>query len=239
MSTGLPNPTGRPGAPAPPPKGQLQRQGLVLLASIVALMWVVEVINSLDSNHLNSDGLYARDLPRLWGIITAPFLHASFQHLIDNTIPLLFMGIIIALRGAVRLALVTAIVVVLGGIGTWLIAPAGTVTVGASGLVFGYATYLLTRGIFDRSVLELGVGIVVGVIWGSALLTSLVPHYGVSWQAHLCGGIAGIVAAWVLRDKRAPQASRPGTGTHAGAGPAAGAGTGASGMSALDRALSE
>ncbi len=225
VSTTVPT---RPGgsSPVPPPRGELQRQGVVLLAAIIALMWLVEVINTLDSNHLNADGLWPRDIGRLYGIITAPFLHGSFQHLIDNTIPLVFMGLIIALRGAVRLALVTAIVIVLGGIGTWLIAPAGTVTVGASGVVFGYATYLLTRGVFDRSVLELAVGALVGVVWGSALLTSLVPHYGVSWQAHLCGGIAGVVAAWVLRERSAPQPGRPGS-------------SGSPEMSALDRALSK
>jgi membrane associated rhomboid family serine protease len=216
VSTSFPTTTTSSRSPTPPPdpKGQVQRQGIMLLIAIVGVMWVIEIINSLDSNHLNTDGLYARNVSHLWGIITAPFLHASFQHLIDNTIPLVFMGLIIALRGAVRLALVTAIVIVLGGIGTWLIAPSGTITVGASGLVFGYASYLLTRGVFDRSWLELGVGILVGVVWGSALLTSLVPHYGVSWQAHLCGGIAGVVAAWVLRNKRAPQAGAAGSGPH-------------------------
>ena len=76
------------------------------------------------------------------------------QHLIDNTIPFVFMGVIIALRGAARLALVTLIVIVVGGLGTWLIAPAGTETVGASGVVFGYATYLFARGLFDRSALR-------------------------------------------------------------------------------------
>jgi membrane associated rhomboid family serine protease len=210
VSTGVPSTTARPGSPTPAPKGQLQRQGITLLIVIVGLMWVVEIINSLDSNQLDTDGLYARNVSRLWGILTAPFLHASFQHLIDNTIPLVFMGLIIALRGAVRLALVTGIVIVLGGIGTWLIAPAGIPTVGASGVVFGYATYLLTRGVFDRSMLELGVGALVGILWGSVLLTSLVPHYGVSWQAHLCGGIAGVVAAWVLREKRTPQGTGSG-----------------------------
>ena len=61
--------------------------------------------------------------------------------------------------------------------------------------MFGYATYLLARGLFDRSALELLTGLVVGAVWGGALLSSLVPHYGVSWQAHLCGGIAGVIAA--------------------------------------------
>ena len=170
--------------------------------AIVALMWGLEAINSLDSNQLDGDGIYARNVGRLWGIFSAPFLHVSFQHLISNTVPLLFMGLLIALLGAARLALVTVIVIVVGGFGTWLIAPSNSVTVGASGLVFGYAAYLLTRGFFDRSVLELATGAVVGVVWGGALLSSVVPHYGVSWQGHVCGAIGGVVAAYALRRDR-------------------------------------
>src|SRR5437660_4712273 len=176
-------------------KGERQREGIGLLAAIVALMWVVEVINSLDNNALDRDGIYPRNFGRLWGILTAPFLHVSFAHLISNTIPFLFMGLIIALRGAARVAIVTLIVIVIGGLGTWLIAPAHSVTVGASGVVFGYATYLLARGFFDRSALELMTGLVVGVVFGGMLIGSLVPHDHVSWQGHLCGGIAGVLAA--------------------------------------------
>src|SRR5437763_11612128 len=158
-------------------KAQQRVEGVRLLAAIVAVMWIVEIINTVDSNRLDRDGIYARSFSHLWGILTAPFIHVSFQHLISNSIPFIFMGLIIALRGAVRLALVTAIVVVIGGIGTWLISPSGVSTVGASGVVFGYATYLLARGLFNRSLLELLTGAVVGVVWGSALLSSVVPHY--------------------------------------------------------------
>ena len=191
-----------------------------MLAGIVAIMWIVEAVNSLDSNQLSrSDGIYARNLDHIWAIFTAPFLHFSFQHLIANTVPFVFMGVIIALQGARRLVLVTAIVIVVGGLGTWLIAPSGTDTAGASGVVFGYATYLFARGFFDRSVLEVLTGLVVGVVWGGALLSSVVPHYGVSWQGHVCGAIGGVVAAYLLRRDR-PRELR--------AGP----------RSALDRALS-
>jgi membrane associated rhomboid family serine protease len=189
-------------------QGQPAAEGLVLLAGIVLVMWAVEVINSIDSGALDADGIYPRNLGRLWGILTAPFLHASFTHLIDNTIPLVFMGVIVALRGALRLAWVTGIVIVLGGLGTWLIAPSHTVTVGASGLVFGYATYLLTRGLFDRSLLEILTGAVVGVVWGGALLASVVPQPHISWQGHVCGGLAGIVAAWRLAGPRTPAGRR-------------------------------
>jgi membrane associated rhomboid family serine protease len=177
---------------------QDQREGLQLLIGTVALMWVIEIINTIDSNKLDNDGIHARSVGHLWGILTAPFLHVSFQHLIDNTIPFLFMGVIIALRGAIKLAAVTAIVILVGGLGTWLIAPAHSVTVGASGVVFGYAAYLLARGFFDRSVVEVLIGALVGAVWGGALLSSLVPHYGVSWQGHACGAIGGVVAAWLL-----------------------------------------
>jgi membrane associated rhomboid family serine protease len=164
-------------------------------------MWIVEVVNTLDSNQLDLDGLYPRNVARLWGILTSPFIHGSFQHLLDNTLPFVFLGAIIALRGARRLALVTGLVIVLGGLGTWLISPAGHPTIGASGVVFGYATYLLSRGFFDRSLRELMVGAVVGVIWGAVLLSSLVPHPGVSWQGHLCGGIAGVIVAKGMADR--------------------------------------
>jgi membrane associated rhomboid family serine protease len=183
-------------------------EGLSLLVGIVAIMWLIEVINSLDSNRLDSGGgIIPRDAARVWAIFTSPFLHAGWQHLIDNTIPFVFMGVIIALRGAARLALVTLIVIVVGGLGTWLIAPDGSVTVGASGVVFGYATYLFTRGLFDRSMLQILTGIVVGVVWGGALLSSVVPHPGISWQAHVCGAIGGVVAAWLLAGRQV--GSRP------------------------------
>ncbi|HSO98416.1 MAG TPA: rhomboid family intramembrane serine protease [Solirubrobacteraceae bacterium] len=195
-------------------RGRSSRQGLLLLAGIVAVMWAVEIINSLDANALDADGIYPRNVGRLWGVLTAPFLHASFSHLIDNTVPLVCMGAIIALRGAARLAAVTAIIALVGGIGTWLVAPGGTVTVGASGVVFGYATYLLTRGVFDRSPLELLAGAVVGVVWGGALLASIVPHAHISWQGHVCGAVGGVVAAWLLAGRRtSARASSPPAGT--------------------------
>jgi membrane associated rhomboid family serine protease len=187
-----------------PTRRREAREGLSLLVAIVALMWVLEAINSVDHNALDtSAGIIPRNLDHLWAIFTSPFLHANFYpHLVDNTIPLLFMGVIIALRGAGRLALVTLIVVVIGGLGTWLVSPTGTNTIGASGVVFGYATYLLARGLFNRSPLEIGVGLVVGLVWGGALISSVVPHAGISWQAHVCGAIGGVLAAWVLAAPR-------------------------------------
>jgi membrane associated rhomboid family serine protease len=120
---------------------QKPREGLLVLAGMVLFMWGVEAINSLDGNGLDRDGIYSRSVSRFWGILTAPFIHASFQHLLDNTVPFIFLGVIIALHGARRLLVVTGFIVLIGGLGTWLIGPGGnTPTIGASGVVFGYAT---------------------------------------------------------------------------------------------------
>src|SRR3954453_14452811 len=111
VSTTVPQQSARPTRPA---KYQGQRQGIQLLAGIVVLMWVIEVVNTIDSNRLDHDGIWARNVPHLWGILTAPFLHASFQHLIANTIPFVLLGLVIALHGAARLALVSAVIILVG-----------------------------------------------------------------------------------------------------------------------------
>jgi membrane associated rhomboid family serine protease len=195
---------------SPKAKSVARQEGIALLAGMVAIMWVVELINSVDNYKLDQDGLYPHNVDRIWGIFTTPFLHASWSHLIGNTIPFVFMGALIALEGARRLAAVTLIVIVLGGLGTWLVSPAGVPVVGASGVVFGYATYLLTRGFFNHSLTQILAGVVVGAVFGSALLASLVPHGNVSWQGHLSGGIAGVIAAWLLSRDRSEVPASPG-----------------------------
>jgi membrane associated rhomboid family serine protease len=175
-----------------------QVDGLRALGALLAIMWGVELVNALDSYRLDRDGIVPRNLSHLDGIVFAPFLHASFAHLLANTVPFVILGFAIALAGAGRLLLVTLIVALVSGAGTWLTAPGGTVTVGASGVVFGYATYLISRGLFDRRVLEIAVGVIVLLVFGGALIYDLIPHAGISWEAHLFGGIGGVLAAAVL-----------------------------------------
>ena len=175
-----------------------QLDGLRALAALVAIMWAVELVNLLDGYRLDSNGIVPRSVSHLDGIVFAPFLHASISHILGNTIPLVILGFAIALAGARRLLTVTAIVAVVSGLGVWLIAPAHTDTVGASGVVFGYATYLISRGLFNRRLAEVALGVLVAVLFGGALIADLVPHAGVSWQAHLFGGIGGVLAASAL-----------------------------------------
>lgn len=179
--------------------------GFILVGAMVAIMWVAEVIDQLANNRLDQYGIVARQVSGLDGVLFSPFLHGSFGHLIGNTIPFLVLGAVIAFNGAMRVLAVTAIVGILGGLGTWLIAPENSITIGASGLVMGYATYLIARGVFSRRLVELALGGVVAIIWGGMVLGSLIPREGVSWQAHLCGGIAGVIAAYLLTKDRSAE----------------------------------
>jgi membrane associated rhomboid family serine protease len=185
-----------------------RRQGLALVGAMALVMWVVEVIDQTTGGSLDQYGIEPHDPDGLVGIFTAPFLHAGFGHLIGNTVPFLLLGATIALSGFARVAAATAIVVVLGGFGTWLIAPSGTDHIGASGVVFGYATYLIARGVFSRNLLHLAVGLAVVAVYGTTLLTGLAPRDGISWQGHLCGGIAGVIAARLL-DRREARSGGP------------------------------
>jgi membrane associated rhomboid family serine protease len=183
--------------------------GFVLVAVMAAVMWVVEIVDAAGAQ-LDDNGIRPRDVDGLVGVATAPFLHAGFGHLLGNTIPFLILGALIALSGLARVALVTVVVILVGGLGVWLTAPAGSVTVGASGVVFGYAAYLVVRGLYSRRTIHLAGGLIILALYGTTLLFGLVPTPGVSWQGHLFGAIGGIVAARLL-DRRAQPATATAT----------------------------
>lgn len=179
--------------------------GFIVVAAMAGLMWVAEIVDAIIGGDLDQYGIEPHDADGLIGILTAPFLHAGFDHLIGNTVPFLVLGFVIAFNGAARVLAVTAIVMLIGGLGVWLLAPEHSIHIGASGVVFGYAAYLISRGAFNRSLGELLMGAAVAAIWGSALLSGLLPRDGISWQGHFFGAVGGVVAAAALRRDREPQ----------------------------------
>ncbi len=112
------------------------------------------------------------------------------------------MGLVIALGGLLRVVAVTAVAGLVSGLGIWLVGPDRSLTIGASGLVFGYAAYLIVRGAIGRSLLQLALGLVVVAVLGTSLLAGLVPTPGVSWQGHLFGAVGGVLAARLLHRRR-------------------------------------
>jgi membrane associated rhomboid family serine protease len=182
--------------------GTDRTNALLLVVAMIAVMWITEAVDLVPGVNLDQYGIHPRDVAGLPEVASAPFLHAGFAHLLSNTLPFAIMGAAIALGGLARVAIVTAVVGLASGVGTWLIAPANTVVLGASGLVFGYATYLVSRGILSKRLVDLGVGAIVVVIWGLGLAQGLLPQDHISWQAHVFGAIGGVCAASILAGRR-------------------------------------
>ncbi|HUR07961.1 MAG TPA: rhomboid family intramembrane serine protease [Nonomuraea sp.] len=174
-----------------------------VMVVILAVMWAVEIVDFTMNGSLDREfGIVSWVPSGLMGIFFAPFLHVGFGHLMANSLPLLILGFLAALRGIGRFFAASLLIIVIGGIGTWAASDPRTVTVGASGLVFGYFGYVLARGIFDRRVFDILIGIGVAVVYYSILWGLLPNQQGISWQGHLFGLLAGIFSAWVLRRKR-------------------------------------
>jgi membrane associated rhomboid family serine protease len=181
--------------------------GGATIISFVALLYIVEAFDQLNGHRLDDNGIRPLERDGLWGILFAPLLHANWGHLAANTGPALVLGFLVTLAGLSRFLWATAIVWIVGGLGTWLIGNMGSSCglesdhIGASGLIFGWLTFLLVFGFFTRSGWQIVIGLVVlvaygGVLWGAVPVLNVCG--GVSWQGHLCGGIAGVLAAYLL-----------------------------------------
>ncbi|WP_406187643.1 rhomboid family intramembrane serine protease [Streptomyces sp. NBC_01006] len=168
-----------------------------LMLGWVALLWLIEVIDLATGHALDAYGIIPRSVDGLTGIPLAPFLHFGFDHVASNSVPLLVLGFVAALSGIRRFLALCAVVVVLDGLGVWLVSGANTVTAGASGLIFGLFGYLLVRGFVERRPLGVLVAVAIAAYWGTAILTGILPtNSTVSWQGHLFGLLTGIAAAF-------------------------------------------
>lgn len=187
---------------------------------LIALIWLVQALNVLDGYRFdNGLGIVGRSPSSLPHILTSPFLHANMDHIESNTPPLALLTFLAALGGLRRFLYAAAMIIVVGGLGTWLFSSPNTNTVGASGLIFGLLGYVAVRGLFARSlwqkVWQLAVGIAVFVYyqWTLVLLypSSTVTAMHISWQGHLCGLLAGILAAVLMwrRDRRRDEEPLP------------------------------
>lgn len=170
-----------------------------LTVGFLAVEWIIHIINFLFfGSELGQYGIHPLDFNGIWGIFTAPLLHANFEHLIGNSLPGAVFCFLIGLSGRKAWWEVTIIVVLIAGVGTWLLGGPGTSHIGASGVVYGWLAYLIVRGIFNRSLSQFLVGLGLGFAY-SGLIWGVLPIYeGVSWQGHLFGAIGGIVTGMVI-----------------------------------------
>lgn len=182
---------------------------LIGLAVLVAFLWLVEIIDQLVlDGSMDVHGIHPRTAQGLWGILVAPFLHGGFGHLLGNTVPLLVLGSLVLVRGLRSFLFVAVLVALVGGFGVWLTGGSNTVHIGASGVIFGFFGFLVFVGILERRVVSLLVSVLVAFFYGGMIWGVLPTNPYISWQGHLFGFLAGLLAAWLTAGRQHRKARR-------------------------------
>jgi len=176
---------------------------VLILSGTVALMWIIEFFDLMVFHkQLDNFRIIPLSMIGLRGILFAPFLHGGFFHLAANTIPFVTLGWLIMLRETSDFFIVSAISMIVSGLGVWLFAPPNSIHIGASGVIFGYLGYLLFRGYFQRSPGAIFLSLFVAFVYGSMIWGVLPNQNGISWQGHLFGFIGGAIAARLLSPQK-------------------------------------
>lgn len=170
----------------------------------LVLIWTVFLVNEfIFGGALNNFGVRPRETSTLWGILTAPLLHADYGHIVANSLPgALFAGLI-AMSSKRLFWQVTLLITVVGGGLTWLVGGVNTVHIGASGLIYGWLAFLVVRGFVNRRVMQIILGVILASMYSGLIWGVLPTQMAVSWQMHLFGGLAGIWAAVMFKRGRA------------------------------------
>ncbi len=185
---------------------QLKRAGLIALAFVVVL-WLVKLVETLGGYDFSEFGVRPQQWYGLLGILTAPLVHGSYEHLIMNSMPLAVLLTLARFNypsGSWRALIFIWIV---GGIGLWLIGRPSW-HIGASGVTHGLMFYLFVLSLLRRDRYAIATALVVFFLYGGMVVTILPREPGVSWEAHLSGALAGAIAAF-LWQKRDPPALVP------------------------------
>ncbi|MCI2423527.1 rhomboid family intramembrane serine protease [Saccharopolyspora sp. K220] len=181
-----------------------------------AVLYAIEFYDTATpASSLEVNGIEPREVSGLDGILWAPLLHFDWAHLFANTLPFLVLGWLVLAGGLRQFIAVTAMVWIVGGLGTWLVGAPG-VHIGASGVIFGWMVFLLLRGFFQRSFAQILVAVVLFFYWGGMLWGVLPGQPGISWEGHLFGALGGVLAVWLVARSTRRQAAGPAPGTLAG-----------------------
>lgn len=194
-------PSRTPGSTPPSARSRWSAAAIGILG-FLAVLYVIEAVDVALGQRLDTAGIRPRDVDGLSGVAFAPVLHDGWDHLFANTGPLLVLGFVLLLSGIGRAVAVTAVIWIVGGLGTWLTGASGSIHIGASILVFGWLAYLIVRGVFTRDIGQMALGFVVLVVYGGLLWGVLPTEERVSWQGHLFGALAGVLAAWMFASGR-------------------------------------
>jgi membrane associated rhomboid family serine protease len=180
-------------------------RAFVTMCAVIPILFLIEVIDKgIGSGQLDvAGGIIPHHLAGLDGVLFSPFLHAGWDHLYGNAVPLILVGTFALAGGLKRFIWSTLVIMLVSGVGVWFVGDPNSVVVGASGVIFGYLGLLLTRGLVERSWWNLAVAAFIGLLYWYQLYNILPTDQPISWQGHLLGLLGGVIAAILFRRKRA------------------------------------
>lgn len=169
------------------------------IGGTLATFWAALGVNVFTGGALLQYGIIPRTIVGLRGILFAPFLHGSVQHLLANTASFAVLGWLVMLRDRRHFIPVTLLAMLGAGAVAWLLGAPGSVHIGASGVIFGYLGFLMVAGWYARSLGSILLSVLVTGLWGGLVFGVLPGQPGISWQAHLGGFLGGVWAARMFR----------------------------------------
>lgn len=167
-----------------------------LIFGLSAIMVIVMFANMLTLGFVNGSGIVPRTISGLIGIPLSPFLHASWLHLIGNVTTFVPLAIMASMTGKGNFIKASLVIVFLGGLLTWIFGR-NAIHVGASGWIFGLWAFVMAYGVFKKDIKSIFLAVVVAIFFGT-MIFGVFPRTGVSFESHIFGLIAGMVAAKTL-----------------------------------------
>jgi len=165
-------------------------------------LWAVHLIKLSTNLYLGNYGLLPREMDGLIGILTAPFIHGSFQHLMSNSVPLFVMTLMIIFFYK-RIAYQSMLLIyILTGLAVWAFARGNVIHIGASGVVYGLVSFVFWTGIFRRNVKSIMLALIIVFLYSGLFIGVMPNQKGISWESHLFGGLVGILVAFWMKDRR-------------------------------------
>lgn len=165
---------------------------------IIFIMWIIKGIELLFDLNFYTFGIYPRSIDGLGGVITSPFLHGDFQHLMANTLPMLILSTLLFFFYGKKSIPVFIFLWLTSGIFTWLIGRSSW-HIGASSLIYAMASFLIFGGFLSKNYKLILISIFV-IIAYSGLIFGIFPTSGrISWEGHLSGALSGLLWAYMFR----------------------------------------
>ncbi len=174
---------------------------LVFPLLFVILFWIIKLMEVSLEISLASYGMRPRDLSQWFGVITMPFLHSGFKHLMANTSSFLILGTILFYFYNKYSLQILGWSWLLTGLLTWILGRENSVHIGASGLVYAFAGFIFFSGVLSKNIRLMAISLIVVFMYGSMIWGVFPQNTNISWEGHLAGFITGIVLAFLYHPK--------------------------------------